>query len=66
MNTDSSICPLCGQDNHCTADHSCWCMDKKVPKALITQAEKHAQGPIDKRCICQNCIDQFNAQQKKP
>lgn len=60
----ANICPLCHQANACNvaSPHDCWCMQKKVPKALIEKAQALRQEP---RCICQNCIKQFLSQHKE-
>ena len=55
-------CPLCGQPNQCTSDHSCWCMTVEVPKALL---ESLPASMKNTDCICQQCINDFQASQSK-
>lgn len=55
---DTTICPLCGQDNNCMApDHqSCWCNDVSIPDALIALVPSHLKR---QSCICRSCIESF-------
>jgi hypothetical protein len=63
-------CPLCGQANRtttgktnpeqCTADASCWCMELKVPAALLARIPAHLAR---KACICKTCVDNYYRQQ---
>ena len=61
------LCPLCGRDNSCLPASqkaqpasSCWCMSTEVPAALLARLPAEAQ---DKACICQACINAYNAQE---
>ncbi|KGJ97421.1 cysteine-rich CWC family protein [Colwellia psychrerythraea] len=59
---NDSICPLCKQSNRCDvkSNKGCWCMNTKVPAALL------AQVPVEfkaKTCICNSCIEHYNQQQ---
>ena len=61
---DETICPLCKKPNLCRAKSSepCWCNTIQVPMALREVI------PTDlkmKACICQKCIEAFNANQKE-
>lgn len=60
-----SACPICKKENSCEnktgKDFDCWCIEKKVPKALLESlAEFLTEPDIDKNCICQACIEKFN------
>ncbi|TCS41122.1 cysteine-rich CWC family protein [Reinekea marinisedimentorum] len=52
----SNQCPICLGSNQCSADTSCWCMQTKVPEALIALAKKRG---LNSQCICKKCIDRF-------
>ncbi|WP_284244427.1 cysteine-rich CWC family protein [Thalassotalea insulae] len=56
---DSSICPLCQQQNHCGVNNAepCWCTKSKMPAKLLAQVPKQLQK---KSCICQACLKKFN------
>jgi len=60
QNNVANICPICKQGNQCKMDEGnrCWCMTVKVPKQLIEQLPKEAQGT---QCICKNCIEHKSA-----
>ncbi len=54
-------CVLCEGPNDCAvvrgAEH-CWCMDLKVPDALVEAARQRGGSP---RCICQACISTYHS-----
>ncbi|WP_448564754.1 cysteine-rich CWC family protein [Thalassotalea ganghwensis] len=56
---ETTICPLCQQDNQCQLNekHPCWCTKEVVSKALIDKVAKEKQGKV---CICLACIRKFN------
>lgn len=60
--TDDSICPLCEQSNRCDvkASQGCWCMNTKVPAALLAQVPEKFKG---KTCVCNACIARYHQQQ---
>ena len=55
-------CPLCNKDNRCGLNHNiqeqCWCVSENITPTLLA---KVPQPLINKSCICQACIDKFNA-----
>ena len=56
-------CPICGKDNNCKHDETCWCMEVHIPQELIERI------PLEKRgqaCICRNCVKDFKNKDKKP
>ncbi|MFC3151533.1 cysteine-rich CWC family protein [Litoribrevibacter euphylliae] len=67
---DPSICPLCGKGNFCVMTQdltdgesgrsmkACWCMSASFPENYQSYL---AQQDLDKRCICESCLDQMNA-----
>ncbi|WP_343817236.1 cysteine-rich CWC family protein [Colwellia asteriadis] len=64
MNVDDKICPLCQQQNSCNvaAMAGCWCMQVKVPQALIDRVP----APVkNKSCICNTCIEQYLKESNK-
>lgn len=62
MNTtiDQSLCPLCQQNNLCgvNGDEPCWCVTSDIKRDLLAQVPVELSG---KSCVCQQCIDKFNA-----
>jgi len=58
---DDSICPLCKKINRCDvkSDIACWCMNTKVPPALLAQVPVELKA---KACICNACIERFQQQ----
>ena len=62
LKIDETICPLCREENGCMAhsDSRCWCVDVKVPQALIDLVPEALQR---KACICRSCIEEFNNNQ---
>jgi hypothetical protein len=59
INVDTSLCPLCQQNNCCdvASPQGCWCLLEKVPNALIQKVPDDKKG---QNCICQACIKKFN------
>ena len=59
---DVSICPLCNQSNRCDvlASSGCWCMNAKVPQALLAQIPEHLKAVS---CVCNACITRYYQQQ---
>lgn len=59
---DDSICPLCEQSNRCDVNTSsgCWCMNTKVPEALLVKVPAHLKGLS---CVCNACIARYHKQQ---
>lgn len=62
LKPDPAICPLCGRQNHCAvaADpdaKECWCESVEFPEELLAQIPDDA---VRKRCVCQECLNQFN------
>lgn len=57
---DQTLCPLCQQTNLCGVndDKPCWCVTSDIKRDLLAQVPKELSG---KSCICQKCIDKFNA-----
>ena len=55
-------CPLCGEPNDCqlclpvAAKGACWCLDAKIPAALLARVPAAARN---RACICERCIAQF-------
>ena len=58
---DDSTCPLCLKINHCDvqSQQGCWCMNTKVPKALLAKIPEQLKG---KSCICNACIKRYQQQ----
>ncbi len=52
---EKKLCPLCGKENGCTGDRTCWCMTVKVPKALRAMVPPEKKGA----CICRACVERF-------
>ncbi|MEI6894637.1 MAG: cysteine-rich CWC family protein [Colwellia sp.] len=62
---DTSICPLCQKSNRCDVDalnasEGCWCMNTKVPQALLATLPAHLKKVS---CICNACIERYHQQQ---
>ena len=55
---NEQVCPICGLFNKCLVEdaENCWCMTIEVLKALIAQLTAVDR---DVRCICKNCIEQY-------
>jgi hypothetical protein len=53
---NSSICPLCGQDNDCalartkSPDAHCWCLELTIPRDV-----RNAAMALGKACVCHSC-----------
>jgi len=60
--TDDSICPLCQKLNRCDVNSSagCWCMNTRVPQALLNRIPTQLQGVS---CVCNKCIERYHQQQ---
>jgi hypothetical protein len=59
--TDTAVCPLCGEPNHCTlaADPEateCWCDKLEFPQQILEQVPA---GALQRACICRNCLERF-------
>lgn len=56
---NSSICPLCSNENKCQVEASkpCWCFNVNVPQELLKKLPLESQN---KACICRRCLDEFN------
>lgn len=56
---DTSVCPLCQQQNYCGVNdtEACWCTKSKIPEQLLEQIPVALR---QKACICQACVDKFN------
>lgn len=57
---DPMQCPLCQQNNHCGVNgiDECWCVSSDIKPELLTKVPKEL---AKKSCICQQCIDKYNA-----
>ncbi|MBJ7554317.1 cysteine-rich CWC family protein [Marinomonas spartinae] len=53
-----AICPICARANACNAQDNCWCFHDIVPDSLLALLATHH---IDRRCVCQTCIDCFKS-----
>ncbi len=53
-------CPLCQQSNLCGVNGkaACWCVSSDIRPELLAQVPQELSG---KSCVCQQCIDKFNA-----
>ncbi|WP_196160358.1 cysteine-rich CWC family protein [Reinekea sp. G2M2-21] len=49
-----TTCPLCQQENHCTANEQCWCFQTDIPTELVAQVPPAAKN---KACICRACVE---------
>lgn len=58
IHEDDRICPLCGKDNGCQHDESCWCHSIKIPQHIFALIPEDKVG---KACICKECIDKHQA-----
>lgn len=61
---DELLCPLCNKPNLCMAKSSepCWCNTVQVPLALRELVPFELKM---RACICQKCIEAFNANQNE-
>jgi len=55
--SDTSKCPLCGQENECAmakgdSPESCWCMTASMDPKALASIPAEVQGKV---CICQRC-----------
>lgn len=57
----SKICPICGENNNCMHDQSCWCMQVKFTDYILQQIPEDAKN---KACICQKCFKRLSQQEK--
>jgi hypothetical protein len=57
---NQSQCPLCQQNNLCGVNdkEACWCVSSSIKRELLALVPKELSG---KSCVCQQCIDKFNA-----
>ena len=60
---NTAKCPLCGKPNQCAsvADPNaveCWCESVIFPSELLAKIPENA---VRKTCVCQNCLEQYNA-----
>ena len=53
-------CPICGQDNKCTRNEECWCMETEVPEELLSRIPEENRGS----CVCKSCVEKFNEEIK--
>lgn len=53
---DEKLCPLCGEENGCKKDSSCWCHEIKIPKELLDMVDEDKRG---KACICKSCVEKY-------
>lgn len=63
--TGGSACPLCGRDNGCAVQAGrdpagCWCMNARFPAGLLERVPPEKRR---KSCICQDCLDRYQAEQ---
>jgi len=64
---NTSICPLCGEHNHCAvaADPNakeCWCEFVEFPVKLLAQIPEDA---VRKTCVCQKCLNNYQESIKR-
>ncbi len=45
-------CGKCGKPLICYRDHTCWCMDSRVP----VKTREHLRARFDDNCLCPNCL----------
>lgn len=55
---NASLCPLCGEENHCHMatgkdPMSCWCTKRSIPEGLLLLLPEEAKGLA---CICEACV----------
>lgn len=54
-----NACPICKQQNRCTANASCWCMTVPIAREALAAIPKEKEGEV---CICQACAQKYAQQ----
>lgn len=53
---EQRTCPICGRDNDCQHNSTCWCFSATIPKGLLDKIPHDKRG---RACVCKSCIDSY-------
>ena len=51
---ETSKCPKCGADFHCSTSSKCWCYEIDVPTETMEKLQEEYDG-----CLCPDCLKEY-------